>query len=200
MKRILVGVGFVVVVIAAAIGVVLYLATKQPDKFRVERSIKIDAWPGVVFANLEDFHRWDAWSPWEKLDPKMKKQYKGPPKGAGAVFLWDSNKGVGRGQMTMLQARENDLLRIRLEFFEPRQTTNRLEFTLDNAGQVTQVHWSMEGTNTLMGKALCVFTDMDHLIGGDFQRGLENLKRVSEKDQAALSAQAGRAPEPSPAH
>lgn len=183
MKRILVGVGFVVFVIAAAVGVVLYLATKQPDKFRVERSIKINAWPGVVFANLEDFHRWEAWSPWERLDPEMKKQYSGPPKGVGAIYQWESKKGAGKGQMKMLQARQNDLLRIRLEFFEPHPATNRVEFTLDNAGPITEVHWSMEGTNTFMGKVICVFTDMDHLIGGDFQRGLESLKQVSEKDQ-----------------
>jgi Polyketide cyclase / dehydrase and lipid transport len=174
--------GFLALVVLG-VGVVLLMASRQPATFRVERATHIDAWPGVVFANLEDFHRWEAWSPWEKLDPQMHKEYSGAPKGAGAVYAWQGKGGAGKGKMTMLQARENDLLRIRLQFFEPFPADNRVTFTLDNVGHSTEVHWIMEGTNSFMGKVMSVFADMDHLIGGDFERGLANLKQVAERAQ-----------------
>jgi hypothetical protein len=171
--------GFLVVIVLG-VGTVLLLASKQPPTFRVERSTHINAWPGVVFANLEDFHRWQAWSPWEKLDPQMHKEYSGAPKGVGAVYEWQGKGSAGKGKMTMLQARENDLLRVRLEFFEPFPAENRVTFTLDNAGGVTEVHWIMEGANSFVGKVMSVFADMDKLVGPDFERGLANLKQVTE--------------------
>jgi hypothetical protein len=99
------------------------------------------------------------------------------------VYAWQGKGGAGKGKMTMLQARENDLLRIRLQFFEPFPADNRVTFTLDNVGHSTEVHWIMEGTNSFMGKVMSVFADMDHLIGGDFERGLANLKQVAERAQ-----------------
>ncbi|MFW5469059.1 hypothetical protein ACOCJ4_03325 [Knoellia sp. CPCC 206435] len=36
--------------------------------FEFSRSTSISAPPTVVHALINDFHRWEAWSPWEDVD------------------------------------------------------------------------------------------------------------------------------------
>jgi uncharacterized protein YndB with AHSA1/START domain len=182
MKKVLLGVG---AVLALALLVILGLAATKPATFRVERKATIAAPAATVFANLNDFHRWAAWSPWEKLDPGMKKQYSGSASGAGSVYEWQGNKDVGKGRMTITDSRPNDHVTIHLEFLEPFPGDNQTTFTVNPSGTSSEVSWLMTGPNSFMGKVMSVFADMDTLIGGDFQRGLDNLKQVSESTAVA---------------
>jgi len=168
---------------ALFVAVVLGVAATRPATFRVERTETIAAPPSMVFAQLDDFHRWSAWSPWEKLDPQMKRTYSGAPHGKGAVYEWQGNKEVGRGRMTITETRDDALVQIRLEFLEPFPADNLTKFALGpvaNGPHGTEVRWSMEGPNSFMGKVISVFADMDQMIGADFDRGLAKLKSVSE--------------------
>lgn len=168
----------VVFVLAAALALVIYF---QPSEYRVERSTVISAPVDAVFARVNDFHRWEAWSPWAKLDPAMKVAYSGPSEGAGAVYEWTGNSDVGSGRMTILESRPGDAVRIQLDFIEPFASSAITEFRLAQNGAGTKVTWAMSGTNNFLSKAFCLFMGgMDKAIGPDFEKGLRQLKSVSE--------------------
>lgn len=181
--------GVVAVVLIAA--VVLFIRSR-PDHFRIERSAVIHAPADTVFAMLNDFHQWGRWSPYEKLDPNMSKRFEGPASGPGAVYAWSGNSKAGEGRMTILESRPGERVSIRMEFFKPFAATNQATFTLAASENGTRVTWSMEGENTLMGKAISAFLDMDSLLGKDFEAGLANLDTAvqSETRKAGLEARA----------
>jgi uncharacterized protein YndB with AHSA1/START domain len=181
-KKIMLGIGGVV---ALAIVVIVGLAATKPATFRVERKTTIEASPDAVFPNLEDFHRWGSWSPWEKLDPQMHKTYGGPASGPGSTYAWSGNDDVGEGRMTVISTRPNERVEVKLEFLKPFEATNTTVYELTPVSGGTEVTWSMEGPNSFMGKVISVFADMDAMIGKDFEEGLANLKRVSETGAAA---------------
>ena len=169
------------VVVLAVLGVVgvLAVASGKPETFRYERRAVIAAPPEAIFPHLNDFRRWAEWSPWEKLDPAMKKTYGGAPSGAGATYEWSGAK-AGTGKMLITESRPGERLALDLEFIKPMRAQNKTVFTLEPKAGGTEVVWTMAGDNTFMGKVFSVFADMDKLIGKDFERGLVDLKRVSE--------------------
>ena len=133
-----------------------------------------------MFTQVNDFHNWRAWSPWAKLDPAAKATFEGPSAGPGAVFKWSGNDKVGEGSMTLTESRPNDLIKIRTDFVKPFAGTSLVEFVLWPQGEATAVTWTMSGHNNFFAKAMCLFVSMDKMIGGDFERGLENLKETVE--------------------
>jgi len=176
MKRILLGAAAAVSVVVV---IVLILALMQPDTFKLEREVAISAPPATIFANLDDFKRWELWSPWEKLEPGMKKSYSGPATGVGSTYEWEG-KEVGSGRMTITDSKPSEELTIKLEFMKPFEATNKTVFALAPRGSDTQVRWIMTGENNMFGKVMGVFADMDSMVGKDFENGLAALKRVSE--------------------
>ena len=161
------------------VGLVIVVAM-QPSEFRVARSTTISAPPPAVFAQVNDFHKWEAWNPWGKIDPAMKQTYEGAPAGIGAIYTWIGNNKVGQGRMTLTESRPSDLIRIKLEFFKPFAGTNIAEFTFKPAGNQTAVTWSMTGKNNFMAKAIHLFMNMDKMIGGQFEMGLAQMKSIVE--------------------
>jgi uncharacterized protein YndB with AHSA1/START domain len=168
-----------IVIVLAVVGLLGYAATR-PDTYRVERSTTIEAPPAVVFNQLEDFRLWTAWSPWEKLDPQMKRTYEGPEKGVGASYVWEGNKDVGKGKMTITEAQPPASVGYKLEFIEPFASQAQTTFRLAPQGNATSVTWEMAGNSNYMMKLFGIFMNMDKAIGGDFERGLTNLKLVAE--------------------
>jgi uncharacterized protein YndB with AHSA1/START domain len=168
-------ISFAVLGILAAFAI--YVAM-LPSAFRVVRSGKIDAPPAQVFAQVNDLHKWQAWSPWAKLDPKAVNTFEGPASGQGAAFSWSGNKEVGAGKMTIVESTPNDSIKFRLDFSAPMQATNTTVFTFKPDGNGTAVTWDMSGNNSFIGRAVCVFMDMDKMVGGMFETGLGNLNKV----------------------
>lgn len=186
LKKVLLGiVGAVVIVVAA----VLLLAATKPATFKVERATVIAAPSSAIYPNIADFHRWAAWSPWEHLDPQMRKTYSGPPSGVGSSYAWSGNSDAGEGKMTVLESVPNEQVKIRLEFLKPFESTNTTTYALRpvSGNNGTRVVWTMEGPNSFMGKLISVFASMDEMIGKDFEAGLANLKRVSESAASAAN-------------
>jgi len=174
LKWILIGIAAVVVVFAAVVAL-------QPSDFRIERSATMGAPAAAAFAQVNDFHNWRAWSPWEKIDPALKRSYDGPQAGAGATYAWQGNKEVGEGRMTIVESRPGELVRIKLEFFEPFAATNTAEFSFRPAGDGTAVTWTMTGQNNFLARAICVFVNMDRMVGGMFEQGLAQMKAAVER-------------------
>ena len=152
----------------------------QPDEFKVARSANISAPPEIVSSHVNDFHQWEAWSPWAKMDPECKYTYAGSPAGVGAIFSWAGNKKVGEGRMTILESQPSDLIRIKLEFLKPFKATNTAEFIFQAKGGQTVVTWSMSGKNGFFFKAFGLFTNCDTMVGRDFEKGLAAMKSVAE--------------------
>ena len=186
-KKILIG---LVVIVG---GFLAYAATR-PDTYHVERATKIEAPAPVVFAQLEDFKAWPAWSPWDKLDPAMKKMYDGPPSGVGSSYSWQGNDKVGKGKVTITESQPPTRIGYRLEFMEPFSAVATTSFMLKPEGDKgVGITWAMDGTNNLIGKVFGIFMNMDQSIGGDFEKGLAALKTTSEaeaKKQAEAAAKA----------
>src|SRR5205814_10367334 len=145
--------------IAALVVLVVIVVALQPSDFRVSRTAKMKAPPSFVFAQVNDYHNWDAWSPWAKLDPNAKVTFEGPSSGTGATFAWSGNDKVGEGRQTIIESRPDELIRIKLEFVKPFKDTSTAEFTFQPEGDQTVVTWSMFGRKTFLSKAFCLFMD-----------------------------------------
>jgi carbon monoxide dehydrogenase subunit G len=167
----------VVVVIAG----VLAFASTRPDSFSVQRATTVHAPPDKVFALINDFHRWGEWSPWEKLDPEMKRTFGGPAAGVGATYAWTGNSKVGEGRMEILKTAPASKVDIKLDFIKPFEGHNIAEFTLTPQGENTQVLWVMHGPAPFVSKLMGVFVSMDTMIGKDFEAGLANMKAAAER-------------------
>jgi len=165
-----------------AIVVILILAAMKPSEFVVERSVTVNTTPEKIAPLINDFHNWNEWSPWAKLDPAMKASFSGAPAGVGSVYEWDGNSKVGKGRME-IRSIQPAKTSIKLDFLKPFEGHNTADFVLEPEGNsATRVTWVMYGPLTFIpGKVMSVFTNMDNIIGDDFQRGLSNLKAAAEK-------------------
>jgi hypothetical protein len=172
---------YIVFGLAAIVATFVIIVALRPADFRIERSAAMAASASTIFAQVNDFHSWEAWSPWAKLDPTAKSTFVGSPAGKGASFSWDGNNKVGAGTMTITESRPNDLIRINLEFRRPFKAKNTAEFTFQPDGPKTIVNWSMSGRNNFMCKAFGLFMNMDKLVGRDFEKGLAAMQAVVEK-------------------
>jgi hypothetical protein len=169
-----------VIGLVAVVAVVAIVVATRPAEFRVTRTATIAALAPAVFAQVNDFHKWDAWNPWAKIDPAMKQSYEGAPAGVGAVYTWVGNSQVGEGRMTIMESRPNELIRIKMEFFKPFAATSTAEFTFEPQGDQTALTWTMEGQNNFMAKAMHMVMNMDTMIGGQFEKGLAAMKLLAE--------------------
>ena len=161
------------------IGFVIVVAV-QPADFTIQRSATISAPPAVIFAQVNDLHKMQDWSPFAKIDPAAKTTYEGAPSGTGASFTWSGNAQAGAGRMTITDSRPGELVQSRLEFTKPFEATNTVQFTFQPQGNQTVVTWSMSGRNGFLGKAIGLFMNCDKMVGTEFEKGLADLKTLSE--------------------
>lgn len=160
--------------------VLVGVVAMQPAQFEVTRKARINGSPEKVFGMVNDFHKWAAWSPWEKLDPAMKRSFSGAESGAGAMYGWVGNSDVGEGRMTITESTPNQLVRIKLEFIKPFEATNNTEFRFTPVENQTEVEWRMSGENNFISKAFClVMGGMDKMIGPDFEKGLKQMQAAA---------------------
>jgi hypothetical protein len=171
----------ILLVIAVLLVVLVVVIQMQPNTFLVKRSTTVNAPPEKVFAQVNDFHKWDAWSPWVKLDPNMKATFSGPDAGTGAIYSWTGNDKVGEGRMTMTSSEPTTHVGIKLEFLKPFASTSQTDFNFAPQAGTTTVTWSMSGENNFLSKAMClVMGGMDKMVGPDFEKGLAAMKTAAE--------------------
>jgi hypothetical protein len=166
--------------IAAIVIVLLFIAAMRPADFRIVRTARISAPPGVAFDLVNDLHKWEAWSPWAKVDPNAKISFEGPPAGTGAGYDWVGNSKVGEGHMPITESRPVELIRFRLDFRKPFAGTNIAEFTFKPEGDQTVVSWSMSGKYNFIMKVMGIFMNCDKMIGSQFEKGLADLNTVAQ--------------------
>jgi hypothetical protein len=154
----------------------------RPADFTYARSATMAAPASIIFPHVNDFKKMDVWSPWLKFDPNVKITHEGAPAGTGAIECWDGNKNVGAGRMTVTESCPNELIRLKLEFFRPFAATNSAEFTFKPHGPNTAVTWAMSGKYNFITKGMGLFMNMDKMIGGNFEKGLADLKTIVESE------------------
>ena len=174
LKRLAIG----LVLLAAAFATAVAL---QPDEYRLTRQIVIAAPASTIFPYVNDLRQWDAWSPWAKLDPNAKISFEGPLAGPGAMFHWSGNDKVGAGTMTITESKPNERIATRTDFTRPFAGSSNADFIFSQAGEQTNVIWTMSGKQNFIGKAICLVMSMERTLGPDFERGLAHLKAASEK-------------------
>jgi len=170
----------ILIVLVLGIAGVLAFAATKPDSFRVQRAATIKAPPEKISAVLSDFQAWKAWSPWEKMDPTMKRAHSGEPRGKGARYAWAGSGEVGEGSMTITDAQPSRVA-LDLDFVKPFEGHNKVVFTLLPKGDATEVTWDMQGASPYVTKVIQVFCNMDGMIGKEFEKGLADLKTLTEK-------------------
>jgi hypothetical protein len=170
------------ILLALAVLVVLFIVVvaMRPSDFRVTRSAAMAAPPEQVYSQVNELRNWEAWNPWGKLDPNCSMTYEGPPAGVGASYTWAGNNKVGQGRNTITESKPNQLVRLRLEFEKPMKATNTAEFSFQPDGDLTVVTWTMSGKNNFVGKAFGLVVDCDKMIGGQFEKGLAQMKSLVE--------------------
>ena len=161
--------------------VLVVLAARKPDAFRVQRATTIQALPEKVFPLVNDFRAWESWSPWDKIDPNLKRTYTGPASGTGTVYEWLGNKRVGQGRMEIKEAVAPHRITIQLDFLKPFAAHHVAEFTMTPEAGGTTVTWTMDGRQPFLLKVITLFMSMDKMVGKDFERGLANLKALAER-------------------
>lgn len=170
----------VLIVLAVLFGLFLIVVAMQPADYRVSRSATINAPAAAVFTHVNSLKSWEAWNPWGKLDPNMKLTYDGPVSGLGASYSWVGNNQVGEGKMTVTESKPAELVRFRLDFYQPMAGTSDAEFTFKPEGGQTTVTWTVSGKNSFIAKAMCLFMNMDKMMGDQFDKGLNDLKKFVE--------------------
>ncbi|HVU16098.1 MAG TPA: SRPBCC family protein [Candidatus Didemnitutus sp.] len=171
----------IIVGIIVVLGLFAIVVAFQPNQFAVTRSAVIATPPSTVYGMVNDFHTWDSWSPWAKLDPNMKTTFAGPAAGNGAEYHWVGDSKVGEGNMKILDSRPAQAVHIQLDFIKPFASSCDCNFTFAPQAGGTLVTWTMSGPMNFVSKAMCMFVSMDKMVGGDFERGLANIKAIAEK-------------------
>ena len=150
------------------------------DTYTVERKIRIDTPASAVYERIVDFHRWPAWSPYERLDPDMDRRYAGAESGVGAVYEWSGNLKAGAGRMEIVDTVDDERVVIDQRNLKPFRSESSTSFALDDSGDGTAVTWSMTGPVTLMTRIMGIFKSMDRMVGPLFEKGLARLKADAE--------------------
>jgi uncharacterized protein YndB with AHSA1/START domain len=179
LKLILVG-------LVAVLAIFLIVVAMRPSDFRITRSATIAAPPAVVFEQINNLQKWNAWSPWARLDPNATNTFDGPAAGVGASMAWAGNHEVGEGHMTITESQPEQRILMDLEFVKPFEARNLTEFAFSPQGEDrTVVTWSMSGRNNFIGKAASLIFNCEKMVGGQFEQGFTNLKAIVENTPAA---------------
>jgi hypothetical protein len=169
-----------VIVFAVLIALLLIYAATRPASFRVERSVIINAPPEKIFPLINDFREWEPWSPWEKVDPAVKRSYSGAASGEGAIYEWNGNKNIGQGRMEIVESLPPSIVKLKIDFIKPFEAHNTIEFKLVTQGDSTTVTQAMYGPSPFISRLMGVFCSMDKMVGQKYEEGLANLKALSE--------------------
>lgn len=167
------------IIVIVAVVAVIFIA-RQPDQFRVSRSVLMNAPAANIFPHINDLHKWLPWSPWVKLDPNARNTFEGPSVGTGAKTSWEGNNKVGAGSMTIIESRPSESIQIQLDFLRPMKATNIAEFTFTPQGTQTLVTWTMTGKSNFLGKLVNLVMNCDKLVGKQFDEGLASIKGIVE--------------------
>ena len=169
------------IVLAAAVVFVLVRAAMLPNDFRVSRSTIIKAPREKVFALINDMKSFNQWNPFAKMDPSTKTVYRGPASGPSAAFDWEGTGKAGKGSLEIIEVNAPATVTMKLDILKPMEGHNKVVFALRANGDATDVSWTMTGPYPYLNRIFGAIFNMDKIIGGTFESGLADLKRIAER-------------------
>ncbi len=173
LKKILLG---LILLIAALL---IYAAT-QPSQMLIAREQLIKATPDVIFPYINHSKKSNEWMPWKDSDPKVEMIYSGPEEGLGSTSSWDSPGQMGTGQAVVVESIPLQHVKTQLTYTKPMQMSQLATISLTPTSDGTLVRWEVTGENSFLGRLMCLFFDMDELVGSEFEKGLMKLKKTIE--------------------
>jgi len=171
----------ILALVLAAVAFLAYVAA-QPAEFRITRTRAVSASPEALFALINDLHGFNRWNPFALGDPALKIDYSGPQAGPGAAYIWDSTGKTGQGRLEITESSPSSQVAMRIDFRKPFQAHNEITFLIAPEGSsTTRVTWTMTGRNAFLNKLMGTIFNMDRMVGGEFDKGLANLKSIAER-------------------
>ena len=153
----------------------------------------INAPADAVYANVSTLANMEKWGPWKEMEHNMTSQLSGSADGqVGAISHWKSDESEGEQELAELVPDQK--VRTKLRFISPWEANNEGTFDLSAMGDSTKVTWGIQGENNFIGRVMSVFMNMDKMVGPMFEKGLSNLKGVTEKEHATAMEMAKAAP------
>ncbi len=169
-------------VIAVLLLALCIYAALKPATFLVAREISIKATPEVIFTHINNAKKANDWMPWKEIDQEAVMVELGPEEGVGSGSKWDSKGQMGTGQAVVIESVPNVKVVTQLTYTKPMEMSQLATVSLSpNESGDTNVRWEVTGENTFMGRLMCIFMDMDKIVGQQFEKGLNNLKRIVEE-------------------
>ena len=160
-------------------GFLTYVAF-QPSEMYIVREIFIKAPSEKIFPFINNSQKANSWMPWQESDPGAIMKYSGPEEGVGSTSSWDSPGKMGTGKAEVVESVPNQTVKTKLTYTKPMNMSQMAEVSLTPSADGTIVKWSVKGNNTFLGRLMCVFMNMDKMVGGQFEKGLTKLKNQVE--------------------
>lgn len=176
----------VLIAIAAVLILFFVAVLLMPADYTIERSVTINATPEQVFPHLVSTRKADDWGPWREEDPKAQMSYSGPEEGVGSKSSWTGGEKLGTGSATIVNVVPNERVDVKLEYQAPMNMTQDAYYILKSEDGKTHMTWGVKGKNNFMGRAMCIFMNMDKMVGSFFEKGLNKLKSIVEQPSPAV--------------
>lgn len=173
----------ILLTLVALVALVLIVALFVEKDYTIEREIVINKPKQEIFNYIKFIKNQDNFSKWNRLDPKMKKSYKGTDGQVGFVYSWDStNENVGKGEQEIANIVEGEKVEMKLRFKVPYESESEAYLSTESVNSTsTKVKWGFKGTSPYPFNIMGLFFDFENMIGDDLATGLSNLKVVLEK-------------------
>jgi uncharacterized protein YndB with AHSA1/START domain len=166
-----------------AVAVLFVFVAFQTADYSIRREISIKAPPKKIFPYLVSAEKADSWMPWKDSDPNLKMSYMGPKEGIGSISSWESPGRMGVGQAEIVGVIPDQKIQTKITYKKPMVFEQLSEFTLTPNGETTTMTWAVTGKNNFIGRLMCTLSmmNMDKMVGGEFEKGLNKLKSEIEK-------------------
>jgi len=173
------------IILATLFVLVVLLSLLAPKNFRVERSIVIPTNnKEVIYKNISQWTEFLKWNPWLAKDPNAKIRISGQEGQVGSSYMWEGNKEIGKGEMTITSFKEFERVEEDLHFIKPFESTNKTIFRMKPEDNGYKVSWIIRGKYSFLFGIVAIFMDMEKMVGPDFEKGLNTLKEKCIADAA----------------
>jgi len=154
-----------------------------PAEKTISREIVIQAPPESLFPMINHSKKMNDWMPWLESDPGVKMVFSGPDEGVGSKSEWDSPGKMGTGSAVVMESNLNQSVKTQLTYTKPIAMSQVAEVTLTPTQGGTKVTWSVECHNSFFFRLMGVLLNVDKMVGGEFEKGLNKLKLIAESSK-----------------
>jgi len=170
----------ILIVIGALVALLLIAALFIKKEYNIVREITINKPKTEVFSYVKHLKNQDNYSKWVRMDPNMKKDFRGTDGTVGFIYAWDGNKKAGKGEQEIKKIAEGEGVDVEVRFEKPFEgiATSPIVTEAVSADQ-TKVKWAMNGKSKYPLNFMNLF--MDNMLGKDLETSLTTLKSILEK-------------------